>query len=91
MVTVVYDHRAWPIYWISLDKKGNSNLSEQKTVLSKSLELLLGYTVVVLGDREFCSAKLGHWLSERKVYFCLRQKCNTKILPENEVYKELQY
>ena len=45
---------------------------------------------MVLGDREFCSAKLGHWLSERKVYFCLRQKCNTKILPENEVYKELQ-
>ena len=36
MVTVVYDHRAWPIYWISLDKKGNSNLSEQKTVLNKS-------------------------------------------------------
>ena len=90
MVSVVYDHRAWPIYWTSLDKKGNSNLSEQKAVLSKSLELLSAYDVVVLGDREFCSTKLGHWLAERKVYFCLRQKCDTKVLPENEVYQELR-
>ncbi|NEO03915.1 MAG: transposase, partial [Moorea sp. SIO3I7] len=78
-----------PIYWTSLDKKGNSNLSEQKAVLSKSLELLSAYDVVVLGDREFCSTKLGNWLAERKVYFCLRQKCDTKILSENEVYQEL--
>ncbi|OLT58078.1 IS4 family transposase [Moorena bouillonii] len=90
MVSVVYAHRAWPVYWTSLDKKGNSNLSEQKAVLSKSLELLSGYTVVVLGDREFCSPKLGHWLGERKAYFCLRQKCDTKILAENEVYQELR-
>ncbi len=27
MVSVVYDHRAWPIYWTFLDKKGNSNLA----------------------------------------------------------------
>ncbi|NEN97358.1 MAG: transposase, partial [Moorea sp. SIO3I7] len=43
-----------------------------------------------LGDREFCSTKLGNWLAERKVYFCLRQKCDTKILSENEVYQELR-
>ncbi|NEQ83416.1 MAG: hypothetical protein F6K26_25400 [Moorea sp. SIO2I5] len=59
-------------------------MSEQKAVLSKSMELLSAYDVVVLGDREFCSTKLGHWLAERKVYFCLRQKCDTKVLPESD-------
>ena len=48
------------------------------------------YDVVVLGDREFCSTKLGRWLAERKVYFCLRHKCDTQILSENEVYQELR-
>lgn len=90
MVSVIYDHRAWPIYWEALDKKGNSNLEEQKRVLGISLDLLSAYVPVVLGDREFCSPKLSHWLGERNAYFCLRQKCNTKILEENEVYKELR-
>ena len=54
MVSIVYDHRAWPVYWRFLEKKGNSNLSEQQEVLSQSLTLLSEYVIVVLGDREFC-------------------------------------
>ncbi|MEM9213282.1 MAG: IS4 family transposase [Cyanobacteria bacterium P01_F01_bin.150] len=90
MVSVIYDHRAWPIYWEALDKKGNSNLDEQKRVLGTSLALLSESVPVVLGDREFCSPKLAHWLGEQNAYFCLRQKCNTKILEEAEVYQELR-
>ena len=51
MVSVVYNHRALPIYWTFLDKKGNSNLSEQQEVLSRTLELLSEYVIIVLGDR----------------------------------------
>lgn len=90
MVSVIYDHRAWPIYWETLDKKGSSNLEEQKRVLGKSLGILSAYVPVVLGDREFCSPKLSHWLGKAKAYFCLRQKCDTKIMEENEVYQELR-
>lgn len=90
MVSVVYDHRAWPIYWNFLDKKGSSNLSEQQKVLTKSLDLLSEYVLVVLGDREFCSTKLGNWLGSKGAYFCLRQKCNTKIEQENGLYQELR-
>ena len=90
MVSVIYDHRAWPIYWEALEKKGSSNLEEQKRVLEKSLGLLSDYVPVVLGDREFCSPKLGNWLGQRQGYFCLRQKCDTKILEEEKVYKELR-
>jgi hypothetical protein len=90
VVSVIYDHRAWPVYWTFLDKKGNSNLTEQKAVLTKSLDLLAEYTPVILGDREFCSIKLGKWLGERNAYFCLRQKCDTKIQKEDGLYQELR-
>ena len=90
MVSIIYDHRAWPIYWNFLEKKGSSNLLEQQEVLQKSLELISEYKIVVLGDREFCSPRLGNWLGERGVYFCLRQKCDTKIKKEGDLYQELR-
>jgi len=90
MVSVIYNHRAWPIYWEFLDKKGSSNLDEQKRVLGKSLALLSEYLVVVLGDREFCSPKLGKWLGQEGAYFCLRQKGNTQIQAGNGIYQELR-
>jgi hypothetical protein len=90
MVSVIYNHRAWPIYWEFLDKKGSSNLDEQKGGLGKSFALLSEYAVVVLGDREFCSPKLGRWLREQGASFCLRQKCDTKIQQDHEIYQELR-
>ena len=35
MVSLIYDKRAMAIYWEILDKKGSSNLEEQKRVLEK--------------------------------------------------------
>ena len=70
MVSLVYDKRAIPIYWEILDKKGSSNLEEQQRVLEKIFQVLSGYKIVVLGDREFCSVSLGKWLQEQDVYFC---------------------
>jgi len=45
---------------------------------------------VVLGDREFCSPKLGNWLSLEGAYFCLRQKNNTLVWQDTEVARELK-
>lgn len=45
---------------------------------------------MVLGDREFCSTKLGNWLGSRGAYFCLRQKYDLKIEQENGLYQELR-
>ncbi|NEO79915.1 IS4 family transposase [Moorena sp. SIO4G3] len=90
MVSVIYDHRAWPIYWEFLDKKGSSNFDEQTAVLGKSIGLLSNYRVVVLGDREFCSPKLGNWLGLQGAYFCLRQKYNTFVCYDTEVERELK-
>jgi hypothetical protein len=90
MVSLVYDKRALPIYWEFLDKKGSSNLEEQQRVLGKALEVLSEYKMVVLGDREFCSVRLGKWLSEQAIYFCLRQKKSTNVKTKDGVYQEMR-
>jgi len=73
MVSLIHHHWAWPICWTFLEKrKGSSNLAEQQAVMSQSLGLLSAYVLVVPGNREFCSLKLGKWRGEQGAYFCLR-------------------
>jgi hypothetical protein len=69
MVSVIWSKRAIPMYWRLLDKRGSSNLREQKALLYPVLRLLKGYEVVVLGDREFRSVRLAQWLDNQGVYF----------------------
>jgi len=40
---------------------------------------------VLLGDREFCSVKLGSW-AEQRAYFCLRLKKNEFVQLEGEIW-----
>lgn len=90
MVSIIYNHRAIPIYFELLNKKGSSNFQEQKQVLEPSLNLLKEYKIVVLGDREFCSVDLGKWLSsEKKVYLSLRLKKSEYVELEPEIWFQL--
>lgn len=90
MVSLIWDKRAIPLYWILLPKLGASDLSSQKTVIQPVFTLLQGYKIVVLGDREFCSVDLGNWLLEKRVYFCLRLKRDVFIQVEGEIWLQLQ-
>lgn len=54
MISLLSHKRALPIYFKLLDKKGNSNLKEQISALSKVIDLFKDYHKIVLGDREFC-------------------------------------
>lgn len=90
MVSIIYNHRAIPIYFELLNKKGSSNFQEQKQVLEPSLNLLKEYKIVVIGDREFCSVDLGKWLSsEKKVYLSLRLKKSEYVELEPEIWFQL--
>ena len=91
MVSLIVDKRAIPLYCERLNKAGSSNLSEQQSVLQPVLELLKDYPLVVLGDREFCSVKLGHWLAEMplQVWFCLRLRRNEQVQLETQLWVEL--
>jgi hypothetical protein len=90
MVSVVWEKRTFPIYFELLPKLGSSNINEQKAALSQVFRIFKNYKVCVLGDREFCSVKLGNWLRDQDVYFCLRLKKNEFIEVEKEIWLELK-
>ncbi len=89
MVSVIWDRRAFPIYFELLPKLGSSNISEQQNLLSKVIPLFEKYRVCVLGDREFCSIKLANYLQKSGVYFCLRLKKNEFVEYEKDIWIEL--
>jgi hypothetical protein len=93
MVSLIWKKRSIPLYWRLLDKRGCSNIDEQKALLTPVLELLSDYEVIVLGDgvgprklREFGSVKLASWLCERQVKFIFRVKQGRYIQEENSDY-----
>jgi hypothetical protein len=90
MVSMVYNHRAIPLYFFLLPKNGNSNLAQQKKVLEPVLKLLREYKLIVLGDREFCGVELARWLSQQeKVYLSLRLKKNEYVKLEEQIWFQL--
>lgn len=90
MISLIWDKRAIPLYWVFLSKLGASNFEEQTIAIKPVLPLFKGYKIVVLGDREFCSVDLGSWLREQCVYFCLRLKRDEFIQVESESWVQLQ-
>ena len=90
MISVVWDKRAFPVYFELLPKLGASNINEQKAIMSKVLPLFKDYKTCVLGDREFCSVHLANWLKEWNVYFCLRLKKNHFVEMQTDVWLELK-
>lgn len=89
MASIVWKKRAIPLYWERLKTVGNSHYDEQTAFLAIALSKLADYRVVVLGDREFCSVDLAHWLGEQGHYFCLRQKKSTYVLIEDKPWLKL--
>ncbi|KYC34957.1 transposase [Scytonema hofmannii PCC 7110] len=89
VISVVWDKRAFPVYFELLSKLGSSNLNEQKLLISQVLPIFKDYKICLLGDREFCSVKLASWLREQGISFCLRLKKNEFIEMEHEIWQEL--
>ncbi|MGF1672840.1 MAG: IS4 family transposase [Rivularia sp. (in: cyanobacteria)] len=89
MVSIIWDKRAFPVYFKLLPKLGSSNITEQKDIIYKIIPLFRNYKICVLGDREFCSVKLAKYLQELGVYFCLRLKKNEFVEYQKNVWLEL--
>lgn len=91
MISLIYQRRAIPIYFEILPKLGCCNVEQQKSVLSLVLPLLQNYTIVVLGDREFCSVDLAAWLRKQsRTYFCLRLRRNEYIEIAADIWIQLK-
>lgn len=90
MISLIEERRAIPIYWLILEKQGASNLREQQALIRPILQLFKGYSILLLGDREFHSVKLANWLASKKISFVLRQKQGTYIRQENQPNQRLK-
>ena len=91
MVSVIWNKRALPIYWLLLDKKGSSNFYEQVATIKPVLKLFKDYKLVLIGDREYRSTALALWLTKKKIDFILRLNKNTLIKPRSKKYQSLNY
>ena len=89
VASLIKNKRAIPLNWMLLDKKGNSNVTEQRRLLKSTLRLLKGYQVVVIGDREFGNINLADWLSKQGCHYVLRTKSNKYIQQEGEDCRQL--
>jgi hypothetical protein len=87
MVSAIYLNRALPIFWILLDKNGASSLREQQIVLRPVIKLFKTHKLVIIGDREFHSVELAHWLHRQRVKFVFRQKQDTTFRQNRQKFK----
>jgi hypothetical protein len=51
-ISLIWEQRAIPLYWIILPKKCSSNLQEQQTLIAPVLSLLKDYQIILLGGCE---------------------------------------
>lgn len=80
MLAVVYKGVAIPIYWLLLNKKGNSDTRERIAIMKRFIrqfgkERLLG----VLADREFIGERWLTWLKTENIGFYIRIKKDAKV------------
>ena len=50
VVSVIWDKRAWSVYWQFMEHTGSSNLATQQALLRPVLRLLKGYEIVLRGQ-----------------------------------------
>lgn len=80
-LAIVYKGMAVPIYWLVLNKRGNSNQRERIALLKRFISRFGGGQIKgVLGDREFIGEHWWGWLHEQGIPFVMRMRKNQKYL-----------
>jgi hypothetical protein len=80
VLAIVYRGIAFPLLWILLDKKGNSNTSERIKIIDRFLTLFGPDSITCLfADREFVGVKWFRYLIDHHIDFRIRIKCNSQV------------
>jgi Transposase DDE domain len=75
---IAFKGTAIPIYWVLLDKKGNSDTEERIALMKKFVEKFGKDAIAgLLADREFIGKNWFQWLLTEKISFQIRIKNNT--------------
>lgn len=77
---IVEGYGAVPLFWVPLEKRGNSNTNERIDLVNEFIEIFGEDRIGSLsGDREFIGNKWMKYLDNRNAPFFLRIKNNTQI------------
>src|SRR5262249_13916040 len=77
---IAYKGVAFPLIWMILDKKGNSNTAERKALMEEYIKLFGTASILYLcADREFIGKKWFNYLRRNKIDFRIRIKESTLV------------
>jgi len=86
MLGIIHEKVCIPLFWVLLDKAGNSNATERTDLVGKLNEVFPDQPIASLsGDREFIGEAWLHWLYKQGIPFVLRLKANMFIWKEGYV------
>jgi hypothetical protein len=87
MLSIAYRGVAFPIVWLLLGKKGNSNTQERKKLLARFLKLVNVKDIAMLvADREFIGQEWFKVLNHQKIPFTIRIRQDALADASTNVY-----
>jgi len=86
MLGVIHEKVCIPLFWVLLDKAGNSNARERTDLMGRLNKTFPKQPVASLsGDREFIGERWMSWLESQGIPFVLRLKENMHVWNESHV------
>jgi hypothetical protein len=84
-LAVVYQGVAIPVYWLVLNKKGNSNQRERICLIHRFIRQFGRDNIKgILADREFIGSEWWSWLTENEIPFFIRIKQNQCVINQHK-------
>ena len=81
VLAVVYKGVAIPVYWLLLNKQGNSSTRERIALMKRFIQQFgNGQLLGLLADREFIGEAWLAWLNAEQISFHIRIKKDAKVL-----------
>jgi hypothetical protein len=92
VLAVAYKGAAIPIYWLLLNKKGNSSTLERKVLVNRFIQQFgKDHLLGLLADREFIGKKWFEWLKAQGIDFVIRIKKDAKTTNSQGQKRQVQH
>lgn len=86
MLGIIHEKVCIPLFWVLLDKAGNSNSFERTDLMERLNRAFADQPIASLsGDREFIGERWMSWLESQGIPFVLRLKENMHVWNANHV------
>ena len=90
MVSVIYQKRALPIFWVLLGKDGSSNLAEQQKVLRPVIRLLKKYKLVVVGEARISKHRTSKLATGNEYQLCITPETEHHVSPKKTLVSTVE-